>query len=93
MLFQYNAYAILTIKNTAAFNCFAAFINFVFYDTNGEGKMAPAIKRYLKITALLMMSACLTSGCAAKENADTAYSNQRYSYDEEEIFSCDSWTR
>ena len=22
-----------------------------------------------------------------------AYSNQRYSYDEEEVFSCDSWTR
>lgn len=55
--------------------------------------MAPVIKRYLEITALLMMTVCLAAGCAAKENADLAYSNQRYSYDEEEVFSCDSWTR
>ena len=51
--------------------------------------MAPVIKRYLEITALLMMTVCLAAGCAVKENADLAYSNQRYSYDEEEVFSCD----
>ena len=55
--------------------------------------MAPVIKRYLEITALLMMTVCLAAGCTAKENADLAYSNQRYSYDEEEVFFCDSWTR
>ena len=55
--------------------------------------MAPVIKRYLEITALLMMTVCLAAGCAVKENADLAYSNQRYSYDEEEVFSCDNWTR
>lgn len=55
--------------------------------------MVPVIKRYLEITALLMMTVCLAAGYAKKGNADLAYSNQRYSYDEKEVFSCDSWTR
>lgn len=42
---------------------------------------------------LLVISACLTSGCAAKERADMAYPNQRYSYDKKDSFACDAWTR
>lgn len=33
----------------------------------------------------------LISECGAKENADMAYPNSRYSYDKTEEFSCDAW--
>lgn len=33
----------------------------------------------------------LISQCGAKENADMAYPNSRYSYDKTEEFSCDAW--
>lgn len=50
-------------------------------------------KRYLQMIVLFTLSACLSAGCSAKENADMAYPNQRYSYDKAETFSCSSWTR
>lgn len=94
MLFQYNAYAILTIKDTAALKLHRSITGIlIFYHTNRGGQNGACDKTLSGNNSSTHDDSLSCGGMCKKGKCGFGLLQQRYSYDEKEVFSCDSWTR